>query len=68
MLRGAVSAAAVVISLLCASAASADYDSPSISQSDSADPVLEGATVTYTMTVTNTFGAPEHLQLDTLLV
>jgi hypothetical protein len=36
-------------------------------QHDSADPVAPGTTVTYTMTVTNTSGAPEPLWLGTLL-
>jgi hypothetical protein len=60
----AAAIAAVVGALACAPAALASED---VTQRDSADPVAPGTTVSYTMAVTNTTGAPERLWLGTLL-
>ena len=64
MVKMTATIAAMAVGLAHAPAALAFED---VVQHDSADPVAPGTTVTYTMTVTNTTGAPEHLWLGTLL-
>jgi hypothetical protein len=64
MARMTIAIAATALFLTCAADAVAYED---VAQHDSADPVAPGTIVTYTMTVTNTTGAPEHLWLGTLL-
>jgi hypothetical protein len=64
MVRTTIAIVATVVVLSCAPAALGYED---VIQRDSADEVAPGTVVTYTMTVTNTTGVPEHLGLGTLL-